>query len=83
MRSKVIFVAGIVFSATVHASESQTAPDGYYTVAQAEKGRALYRDTCAACHGPDLTDGSAALLAGLRFAQRWSPGKEVRCIRIP
>jgi alcohol dehydrogenase (cytochrome c) len=77
MRAKAILGAWIVFSATVHASESQTEPDGLYTVAQAERGRAFYRDACAACHGADLTDGSAAPLAGPRFAQRWNPGKSV------
>ena len=77
MRSKAILGAWIVFFATANASESQTEPDGFYTVAQAERGRAFYRDACAACHGADLTDGSAAPLAGPRFVQRWNPGKSV------
>src|SRR3990172_3347469 len=74
MRSKAILGAWIVFFATANALESQTEPDGFYTVAQAERGRALYRDACAACHGPDLTDGSAAPLAGPRVPPRWEPG---------
>jgi alcohol dehydrogenase (cytochrome c) len=77
MRSEAAFGAWIVLSAAVSASSSQPEPNGYFTVAQAERGRALYGGACAACHGLDLTDGSAAPLAGPRFARRWNPGPGV------
>lgn len=51
--------------------------EGYYTRSQAERGRALYREACAACHGLDLTDGSASPLAGPRFERSWNPGSSV------
>ena len=47
--------------------------DGIYTAAQAERGRAVYESSCAACHGPDLGGTSEARpLAGERFMQDWS-----------
>ncbi len=56
-----------------------TAPPagGYYTIAQANRGRALYGEACASCHGPELTDGAASALAGPRFAREWGPGRSV------
>jgi alcohol dehydrogenase (cytochrome c) len=51
--------------------------EGHYTRAQSERGRALYREACAACHGADLTDGSASPLAGPQFERSWNPGASV------
>jgi mono/diheme cytochrome c family protein len=45
----------------------------FYTAAQAERGRTLYRQQCAGCHGADL-DGieMAPSLAGGEFVDRWT-----------
>jgi alcohol dehydrogenase (cytochrome c) len=56
---------------------SSIANEGYYTPAQAERGRKLYGEACAACHGTDLTNGPASPLAGPRFEQAWNPGRSV------
>ena len=54
-------------------SERVTVWDGIYTAAQAERGRAVYESSCAACHGADLGGTSEARpLAGERFMQDWS-----------
>ena len=47
--------------------------DGVYTAEQAERGRAVYENICAACHGANLDGTSEARpLAGERFMQDWS-----------
>jgi alcohol dehydrogenase (cytochrome c) len=66
-----------VLGATVVASSSQTESEGYYTAAQAERGRAFYGAACSKCHGLELTDGAAGPLAGPGFARRWNPGPSV------
>jgi alcohol dehydrogenase (cytochrome c) len=43
-------------------------PNGPYTQAQADAGRAAYQANCASCHGPDLAGrNDAAQLAGTLF----------------
>ena len=42
-----------------------------FTAAQAERGRAVYRTECAACHGARLNDGVAPPLAGEAFVHAW------------
>ncbi|HXY30512.1 MAG TPA: PQQ-binding-like beta-propeller repeat protein [Gemmatimonadaceae bacterium] len=49
---------------------------GLYTTDQAEHGRAVYRASCARCHGVLLNDGPANALAGPAFLARWrAPGR--------
>ncbi len=43
-----------------------------YTAAQAAQGQTLYAETCARCHGTDLSDGSAPPLTGPTFRRTWS-----------
>jgi alcohol dehydrogenase (cytochrome c) len=62
----------VVGSIALLASE-QPAVDGYYTPAQADRGRALYIEECASCHGAELAGGLASPLAGPGFAIRWAP----------
>lgn len=49
------------------------APDELsYTTAQAERGRAVYAEQCASCHGPNLDDGAfGPPLTGLDFRTKW------------
>lgn len=60
--------------------------DGVYTASQAERGGALYQETCASCHGPQLGGIDAAPpLTGGRFASNWNGiklGDMVERIRI-
>ncbi|MCC6202758.1 MAG: cytochrome c [Gammaproteobacteria bacterium] len=66
-----IFVAVLTFAAW---STASLAEDGVlsYTAAQAEHGRALYRQHCASCHGNRLNDGQFGTpLKGSFFRSRW------------
>ena len=78
---------GAAFHASVRAEEaaaqqapaiSSTGPaqsvwDGIYTEEQAKRGRALYSETCAACHAADLSGGEMApALAGTDFMSNWN-----------
>jgi len=44
-----------------------------YTEAQASRGQAAYRETCASCHGDTLDGGEMApALAGPTFQENWT-----------
>ncbi|QQS45872.1 MAG: PQQ-binding-like beta-propeller repeat protein [Acidobacteriota bacterium] len=43
-----------------------------YTQAQAERGKSLYGQHCASCHGQSLEGTPASPLAGERFLAKWS-----------
>lgn len=45
--------------------------DGVYTGAQAERGRLLYLEHCATCHGASLDGGEYRALRGERFWIAW------------
>lgn len=61
-----------VFAATVWA-QTASVWDGVYTSAQADRGKSLYAQQCASCHGAGL-DGSGAAppLAGADFKSNWN-----------
>jgi len=47
--------------------------DRVYSLQQAKRGEALYAQSCAACHAPDLTGGEIApALTGGEFAATWN-----------
>jgi mono/diheme cytochrome c family protein len=47
--------------------------DGLYSVEQAARGKALYGDKCAVCHGAELSGNEMApALAGPTFLDNWS-----------
>jgi mono/diheme cytochrome c family protein len=51
---------------------AHSAQDGIYTQAQAARGKALYLDNCAACHGVQLLGGEdSPPLAGAPFISKW------------
>jgi len=58
-------------SPAVHAQQTRTANDGVYTDAQATRGRALYRERCALCHGAALEGANAPPLSGSVFIAAW------------
>ena len=55
------------------AASGGTVWDGVFTEAQAARGEAAYRRSCAACHKEDLLGGGTApALAGEAFFRRWN-----------
>ncbi len=67
------FAAVFMLRASVHAQPAtKSIWDGVYTQAQAERGKALYAQECASCHGGELTGGEMAPpLAGGEFMAGW------------
>jgi mono/diheme cytochrome c family protein len=68
------FAAGFVFCSLVPvlpAQQTRTANDRVYTDAQAARGRMLYREKCAACHGDALEGKVGPPLAGSAFLAVW------------
>ena len=59
--------------ATVHAQPpTKSVWDGVYTDEQANRGKALYSENCASCHGSELTGGEMAPpLSGGEFMAGW------------
>ena len=58
---------------SVAAMQTRTVWDGVYTAEQAVRGAPLYEQSCAECHGSDLTGGEMAPgLAGSEFAWNWN-----------
>ena len=56
----------------VPARQSESIWDGIYTEEQAGRGEAVYTETCAACHSPDLMGGEMSpALSGGQFASNW------------
>ena len=58
-------------SPAMHAQQARTANDGVYTDAQATRGRGLYHERCALCHGDTLEGGLAPPLSGSVFIAAW------------
>src|SRR5687768_6659536 len=71
------FVSALCVTGGVQAAQARSANDGVYTVEQAKRGEALYKEQCATCHGDNL-EGSGPMppLAGKDFLTNWS-GKSV------
>lgn len=64
-------IAGIMLPPILCAQQIRTANDGIYTDAQAARGRALYSDKCATCHGDSLEGKAAPALTGTAFLGAW------------
>jgi quinoprotein glucose dehydrogenase len=57
--------------AAAHAQASRTVQDGVFTEAQAARGRALYGEQCASCHGDALEGAQAPPLVADAFISNW------------
>jgi mono/diheme cytochrome c family protein len=54
-------------------AQGKTTLDGVYTAAQSGRGQKIYGDSCASCHGDDLSGGGQApALAGKDFNVDWT-----------
>lgn len=71
--------AGVVVNSTNATRLSQTQassqPQKLYTPAQANRGKALYAQECASCHGQHLEGKPSQPLAGEGFMTKWGEGK--------
>ncbi len=64
-----IGAAGVLFAS---AQEKRSTWDGIYTDAQEARGGALYAESCAACHGPELeTESFVPLIVGPAYIANW------------
>jgi mono/diheme cytochrome c family protein len=61
----------VAISCVTVLAAARFAGDGVYTKEQAERGRALYDDQCASCHGDRLQGNPAAPLTGGQFLASW------------
>ena len=53
-------------------AQGKTTLDGIYTAEQAARGQKIYTDSCASCHGDDLSGGGQTPpLAGKEFNMDW------------
>ena len=65
--------ATLLVAGLLTAQASRSVWDGVYTSAQAERGAALYAQSCASCHGSALGGGeSAPPLTGGEFFSNWN-----------
>lgn len=66
------FAASIVRTGGERQEQERTTLDGVYTSEQAARGRLLYQEHCAACHGADLAGvESTPGFTGDDFVERW------------
>ena len=73
-RLGLVVVAGAnpgLLSPVALAQQARTANAGVYTEAQASRGRVLYRQQCALCHGEALGGGLGPPLSGSVFTAAW------------
>jgi alcohol dehydrogenase (cytochrome c) len=73
----IVLVGGV---AMIHGQGQVARPEntsrvGLFTEAQSTAGEAIYRRSCASCHGATLAGGSAPSLTGPRFAASWSDSR--------
>ena len=72
MKLKLAVIAFVPLATAFVLAQEKTVWDGAYTDEQANRGKQLYSDTCASCHGPELTGGEMAPpLVGGDFAADW------------
>ena len=67
---------GVGMAVTAAAALQETTSsvlDGVFTAAQARRGRRVYNENCASCHGPELRGGEMApSIAGSDFIVFWT-----------
>jgi mono/diheme cytochrome c family protein len=61
-----------VFAMFGYARQTRSIKDEVYSNRQAERGRPIYENRCAACHGDKLQGATGTPLAGAAFLSDWS-----------
>ena len=69
--SALLVTVAVSLAGAARSSQPTPAAAGLFTAAQAARGKVVYEQVCAACHGPALAGGSAPSLAGPAFQARW------------
>ena len=73
MKTRFAALALIPLAAALVLAQEKSVWDGIYTDPQADRGKQLYSDACASCHGPELTGGEMAPpLVGGDFTSDWN-----------
>jgi len=67
----IAFAAAVLAAPDLHAQPARTANDRVFSDAQAARGRALFQEKCANCHGDSLEGKSAPPLTGAAFLGVW------------
>ncbi len=68
-----LILMSLPFSASAQRGGPLPEDPAYYTIEQAERGEALYQQSCLICHGENLNDGEfGAPLKGTSFSIRWA-----------
>ena len=63
----------LLLTIALYAQPATSVWDGVYTQEQANRGKALYGQNCASCHGSELDgSGTAPPLAGADFKGNWN-----------
>jgi S-disulfanyl-L-cysteine oxidoreductase SoxD len=63
----------LLLTMAIYAQPATSVWDGVYTQEQANRGKALYGQQCASCHGSTLDgSGTAPPLAGADFKGNWN-----------
>jgi mono/diheme cytochrome c family protein len=62
----------ILSAAALTAEQSASVWDGVYVPDQAERGKAVYSEQCAMCHGDALEGRSGPALTGGGFKENWN-----------
>jgi len=71
--SGVVVTAGVLALGVESLTLAQQPARGpVFTPAQVARGKAVYAESCAACHGSALTGGAAPPLTGRQFEASWS-----------
>jgi len=73
MKTRFVALALIPLATVFVLAQEKSVWDGIYTDDQANRGKQLYSDACASCHGPELTGGEMAPpLVGGDFTSDWN-----------
>lgn len=68
----IVLMAGL-YAVVALGAQGRTTGDGVYTETQAKRGETIYAESCASCHGSDLSGGGQTPeLAGKEFNGDWN-----------
>ena len=73
MKPQVLIASLVIVQGLILVSaQGKTTLDGVYSAAQAARGEKIYKESCASCHGDDLSGGGQGpALAGKEFNVDW------------